>query len=196
MSRPFALLTTDGQVVAAATQYDLSAGAGAMAGLVQPSIPRPLNLTITDGDAGVSAIQIDVVGTDLDDAAATEQFLFAGGLTQSGTQYFKTITSITITSVTGEGAGDKVDFDWAANVNGPAFVLPGGGSAGYFASGTWDTATVTLQVSHDGVTWHAYASGTTLAANGWALLDLPAGVYVRAALSSVGGSTSVSAVLI
>jgi len=137
-----------------------------------------------------------VVGTDKDDAVATEQFLFAGGLTQNGTQYFKTITSITITSVTGEGAGDKVDFDWAANFNGPEFVFEGGAKMGFFASGTWDTCTVTFQISHDGTTWHAHAAGTTVTANAWVLVELPAGVYVRAVLSSVGASSSVSAVLV
>jgi len=60
------------------------------------------------------------------------------------------------------------------------------------AAGTWDTATLTLEVSPDnGTTW--VSTGDTLTANGVIKIDLPWGTRFRVTLSSVGGSTSVNA---
>lgn len=101
--------------LAAATQLDISGAApNAMVGLVQPTTPRKLTITVTDGDVSISAFQIDAVGTGQNGEAVTEQFVFAGGLVQTGTKLFKTITSITRTSSTGHGAGDTLDASWAA----------------------------------------------------------------------------------
>lgn len=110
-----AAATTTGK----ATQLDVSAGAAAMASLVQPDYPRNAVITFTDANASISAFQVDVVGTAWDGSALTEQFVFAGGLVQSGIKAFKSVTSVTLTSVTGQGAGDTLDLGY-----GNAFGLP------------------------------------------------------------------------
>ena len=81
----------------------------------------------------------------------------------------------------------------STNSSGDAVQLTGGVMT-FAAWGTWDTATVTLEYSPDGgTTWIAVGSDTTLTADGVANFQLPAGTYIRATVSSVGGSTSVSA---
>ena len=75
----------------------------------QPDVPRNITITITDADVSISAFQIDVVGVNAKGQAATEQFLFAGGLVQTGNMAWATITSITVTSITGAGVGDVLD---------------------------------------------------------------------------------------
>jgi hypothetical protein len=64
----------------------------------------------------------------------------------------------------------------------------------FFAWGTWDGATMTLEFSpDDGTTWVACGANTTLTADGagWALV--PNRVQLRATVSSAGASTSLSA---
>jgi hypothetical protein len=75
----------------------------------QPDIPRNITITVTDGDTSISAFQIDIVGVDAKGQAATEQFLLAGGLVQTGNVAWATITSVTVTSITGAGVGDVLD---------------------------------------------------------------------------------------
>ena len=59
------------------------------------------------------------------------------------------------------------------------------------AYGTWDTSTLTFEYTPDGgTTWIAIASGLT--ANGYQQWELPGQYEVRATLSSVGGTTSIS----
>ena len=107
---------------------DVSAGAtlnpiadlGVIAALVQPTGPRLLKITVTDGDVSINAFQIDAIGTDPDGNPVTQQFLFAGGLIQTGTAKFSGITSITVTSVVGEGAGDTLAVSWVS----PAMLIP------------------------------------------------------------------------
>lgn len=111
---------------AKATQYDVSGGAGALAGVVQPDVPRNLVVNFTDGDVSINAFQLDVVGTAPDGTAVSEQFLFAGGLDQVGSKIFATITSITLTSVTGQGAGDTLDIGHGDKIG---VVLPAGSTS-------------------------------------------------------------------
>ena len=98
----------EGIEVAAATQKTFAA-TGAMAGLVQPVGLRKIRILVTDANASISAFQIDVVGTDEDGNAVTEQFVFEGGLSQSGTKVYAALTSITLTSHTGGTAADTLD---------------------------------------------------------------------------------------
>jgi len=101
------LAASTNHVVAAA---DLTAAPPIVCGIAaQPDVPRNITITITDGDASISAFQIDVVGVNAKGQAATEQFLFAGGLVQTGNVAWATITSITVTSITGDNAGDILD---------------------------------------------------------------------------------------
>ena len=82
-----------------------------------------------------------------------------------------------------------------ANGNSPWVDWPGGaGGATFIGDGTWDTATLKLQVSPDGGTTVIDVTGVSLTADGHK--DTPplgAGVKVRANLASVGGSTSINA---
>jgi hypothetical protein len=90
-----------------------ASGGETVANLVQPDVPRNLKITVTDGGVEVSAFQIDVVGTAPDGSAATEQFLFAGGLVQEGSVVFAKLTSVTLTSITETGATAKtLDVGW------------------------------------------------------------------------------------
>ncbi len=102
------VLAVDTNHVVAA--QDLTAAPPIVCGIAaQPDVPRNITITITDGDASISAFQIDVVGVNAKGQAATEQFLFAGGLVQTGNVAWATITSVTVTSITGDNAGDILD---------------------------------------------------------------------------------------
>jgi hypothetical protein len=70
-----------------------------------------------------------------------------------------------------------------------------GGLYTVFAYGTFDTCTVKAQVSPDGTEWFDL-DDATFTAKGAVNLSLPEGAYIRGDLSSVGGSTSVSLVLL
>ncbi len=62
------------------------------------------------------------------------------------------------------------------------------------AYGTWDTATATLEFSPDGgTTWITAGTETTFTADGGGNFWCNRGVIIRFSLSSVGGSTSISA---
>lgn len=111
---------------AKATQYDVNLGAGALAGIVQPDVPRNVIVNFTDANASISAFQLDFVGTAPDGTAVSEQFVFAGGLDQTGSKIFATITSITLTSVTGQGAGDTLDIGHGDKLG---VVLPAGSTS-------------------------------------------------------------------
>lgn len=80
-----------------------------------------------------------------------------------------------------------------ANANGVAFEWPGGkGTLQVF--GTFDTATVTLQGSLNGVDWSNIPSGAHTAD---AIVAFEAGnILVRAVLSSVGAGTILNAFLV
>jgi len=90
---------------------------------------------------------------------------------------------------------EKLFTDQTANANGTTLNWPGGSKAATFVGyGTWDTATLTLEMSPDGGTTWIPVTGMSLTADGH--LDIPplgSGVKIRAVLASVGASTSVSA---
>jgi hypothetical protein len=112
----------------AGDQLDIEAAAGGetVANLVQPDVPRNLKITVTDSGVEVSAFQIDVVGTAPDGTAATEQFVFAGGLVQEGSVIFAKLTSVTLTSITETGATAKtLDVGWQNKLGIP---VPAGSS--------------------------------------------------------------------
>lgn len=61
------------------------------------------------------------------------------------------------------------------------------------AQGTWDGATLTLEKTcDDGTTWVPICAATTLTASGVGDFDLSS-CTIRAAVSSAGGSTSLTA---
>lgn len=101
-----------------------AAGGETVANIVQPDVPRNLVLNFTDGGTEISAFQVDVVGVAPDGSAATEQFLFAGGLDQVGSKIFAKITSVTLTSITETGATAKtLDIGYGVKLGVP---LPAG----------------------------------------------------------------------
>lgn len=60
-----------------------------------PDIPRVITVTHTAVDAADTLGTIDVVGTDIGGNAITETITPSSGTTVSGTQAFKTVTSVT-----------------------------------------------------------------------------------------------------
>lgn len=67
-----------------------------------------------------------------------------------------------------------------------------GGEGAFFASGTWDTATVTLEWSPNNSTWYSLGSSFALSADGFKNFAVPSG-FIRLALTSPGGTTSINA---
>lgn len=61
------------------------------------------------------------------------------------------------------------------------------------AYGTWDTATLTLQISpDDGTTWIAHSTGATFTDNGHSKVELGPGIQLRGTVSSVGTGTDLN----
>jgi len=58
----------------------------------------------------------------------------------------------------------------------------------FFAYGTWDTATLTVEVLHDGTNWFTL---DTFTADGYSMKDVVAN-HIRASVSSAGASTDVN----
>ena len=81
-----------------------------------PDKPRNVTFLITDGDTSITAFTITVTGTDKNDDALTETFEFADGLSQTGTEEFKTVTSVTCSAITGAGSGDTLDIGIGTSV--------------------------------------------------------------------------------
>jgi len=94
---------------------DLTAGLPITCTLAaQPDVPRNVTITVTDGDTGISAFTITVTGVKAKGfgsgtANTTEVFVFAGGLVQVGVEAFSTITSVVVSGLVGDGAGDTLD---------------------------------------------------------------------------------------
>ena len=76
-----------------------------MSGIVQPDIPRNLIYNITDANASLSVVSIVAVGTGPDGEAVTETVTSLTDYT--GLKIFASITSITVATATGAGAGDE-----------------------------------------------------------------------------------------
>lgn len=90
------------------------------------------------------------------------------------------------------------NFFAAKTTNGAGTDLGWNGGRGAFAVfGTFNGATVTFSASPDGgMTFIDLGSDAVLTAAGVVNFDLPAGFALRAALSAVGGSTSLTASLV
>jgi len=76
----------------------------------QPDKPRVLTFLITDANSSISDFVITVAGSDINDLGIEEAFVFSTGLSQTGKKVFKSVTSVTITSITGNGASDTCDI--------------------------------------------------------------------------------------
>lgn len=75
-----------------------------------PDKPRVLTFLITDANVSITEFTIRVEGTDQDDYATEETFVFGGGLSQTGKKVFKTVTRVICVSIAGKGASDVLDI--------------------------------------------------------------------------------------
>lgn len=82
-----------------------------------------------------------------------------------------------------------------ANANGTTFNVTGGRYI-LQAFGTFDTCSMTVEVSHDGTDWNTYTAVSAITAAKTVDLDLPKGVFIRGVMASVGASTEASLFLI
>ena len=89
----------------------------------------------------------------------------------------------------------KLFEDQTANANGTTFNFIGG-RAILQAFGTFDTCSITVEVSHNGTDWNTYTAVSAITAAKTVDLDLPKGIFIRGVMASVGASTSVSLMLI
>jgi len=76
----------------------------------QPDCPRNVTLDITDANTGISAFTIRVRGLDSQGNQAVEEFLFAGGLDQTGNIAFSYIDEVTIENMVGNAGADTVSI--------------------------------------------------------------------------------------
>ncbi len=105
--------------VAGADRLSLSTAMSGVkfANIVQPTAPTVVRLSFTDFNASITAFSVDVVGTNAAGAVITETFTFANGLDQVGKQVFATITSATITAITGNDTTDFIDLFYGDGKN-------------------------------------------------------------------------------
>jgi len=95
-----------------ATQFDLDA-TGALEGISQPDYPRNLVLTITDADTSLTALQVTITGTlATGETEQTEVFTETGAGSHDLNKAWAHIDSITVDSVSGGAAADKLDVGW------------------------------------------------------------------------------------
>jgi hypothetical protein len=82
----------------------------------QPDTPRNLTILYTEAAGVITALVVTVVGTDADDDVLTEVFTFVDSLDITGESLFKTVTSVTVTTITGNGVGDTLDVGIGSSV--------------------------------------------------------------------------------
>lgn len=87
---------------------DAAIADGARTIAAQPNYPRNLTVTITDGDTSISAYTLVIIGVDARGRTITDTFTFADGLTPATAQAYATVTSATVSGLTGNGAGDNI----------------------------------------------------------------------------------------
>ena len=85
----------------------------------QPDVPRPLTITLTDGDGSITGFTTIINGIDKDDQALQEIFHYTLGdsKTITGLKYFKAIFSVEFNQIDGNGAGDVFDLGYGAYTN-------------------------------------------------------------------------------
>lgn len=82
----------------------------------QPDVPRPLTITLTDGDDSITGFTTIVDGIDKDDQALQEIFHYTLGDSKTivGKKYFKAVFSVEFDQTDGNGASDVFDLGWGA----------------------------------------------------------------------------------
>ena len=110
--------TTSGLI----TQKDLNGVADAATCTVLPApfkTPRNVVLNITVGNTSILTYSITVAGLAPDGTVISETFTQVQGLTPAGSKIFASLTSVTINSITGDGAGDTLDVGMGAKLGLP-----------------------------------------------------------------------------
>jgi hypothetical protein len=170
MQNPAAATTTGG-----ATQLDISSGStGTMLSLVQPKEPRNVKVTITDGDASISAYTLVFTGKSPSGDAVTETFHFSDGLTPTGSVVFASLSSVVISALVGNGAADTLDFGYGSKLG---VQVPLGSTSLVIEKLTCDdtieaasatdttnnsfTPTTALNGAHDYEVWYSYVSANS-----------------------------------
>jgi len=76
----------------------------------QPDQPRPVKLTVTDANASITAFAITVQGIGRDYGYIEETFYFSGGLVQTGSKYFRSVTAVVVERIKGAGTSDTLSL--------------------------------------------------------------------------------------
>lgn len=119
---------------------------GALTIAAQPTYPSKLRFTVTDGDASITALDVDIVGVDNTGAAASETVSLdnggaGGSIVVQSTKLYTSVTSLTLKNATGNGAGDNVSVG-TAPVGNEDFTVP---RAGIWAGGDSPVADVWIE---------------------------------------------------
>jgi len=85
---------------------DIANGAQTLAH--QPDVPRNITIVVTDLNTSIDAGEVTVTGTGLKGEIVSETLDLTSALTLNGTVMFKTITSVVVTNLNGEEAGDTI----------------------------------------------------------------------------------------
>lgn len=127
----------------------------------QPDTPRQLVATLTDADASISACTLTVVGTNAQGASITATATLTGGSGAKAlsTAYnWKTVTSSSVGTCTGEGGGDTVSLGTTGNPPTQWFLTYGNitttTTQGYneYDPFSWATPNIPLPIKSDSAT--------------------------------------------
>jgi hypothetical protein len=84
----------------------------------QPSTPSPISILITDGDASITEFVVTITGTDRDGNVIVEIYRkTVNGLTFTTSNYFRSVTSVVGSGLTGSTAGDTIIVGVTNGVN-------------------------------------------------------------------------------
>lgn len=163
----------DDVIVAAAALADSTAYTVA----ASPDVPRPLIITVTDGDSSISAGTITITGTDEDGAALTHVFTFSGSGSTTDTttgDNFATVTDVDTGALTGEGAGDEVKIGTTSTIPATYCAFKGQGNRNL---GEWLTGARQIKSSGSSTSW------TSSTASSGAFVGLAVGDLIRVAIN-------------
>lgn len=92
-------------------------GSTMLSNIVQPTAPSNARIRFTDPNGSITAFSVTIAGTNASGASISENLTFSGGLIQTGTMLFSTVTSVTLNSIAGNGTGDTLNFEYGNGSN-------------------------------------------------------------------------------
>lgn len=104
--KAYLAVATTGAVVASA---DIANGNQVIA--AQPDYPRTINITVTNTHSDITAGTVTVTGKDFTGKSVSQSINLAAVFTLTGTQIFKTITTVTVAGLLGATSGDTITVD-------------------------------------------------------------------------------------